>query len=106
MKAANYSPVYCALYPGLAEIARKHGYALAVHGSMARDFDLICVPWIDEPAEPTVVVDEIQNTFYTRAVGGPPSNREHGRVVYSLAIGFGECFLDLSFMPRIKPAQS
>lgn len=41
MKPANLAPVYCALYPALAEIARKHGYAMAIHGTMARDFDLM-----------------------------------------------------------------
>ena len=46
MKPANRAAVYAAaLYPDLAEIAREHGYALAVHGSLARDFDLIAVPW-------------------------------------------------------------
>ncbi|OKN23544.1 hypothetical protein AM343_001586 [Klebsiella variicola] len=34
MKPANFAPVYCALYPALAEIARKHGYAMAIHGTM------------------------------------------------------------------------
>lgn len=40
MKAANFGPVYACIYPGLAEVTRAHGYALAAHGSMARDFDL------------------------------------------------------------------
>lgn len=100
MKVANYSPVYCALYPQLAEITRKHGYALAVHGSMARDFDLVCIPWIASPSEPGDVVREIETTFATRCVGGPPDTRAHGREVWTLSIGFGECFMDLSFMPR------
>jgi len=30
-----------------------------VHGSVGRDFDLIAVPWIDDAADPAVVVDEI-----------------------------------------------
>ena len=103
MKPANYAPIYCAMYPKLAEIARKHGYALAVHGSMGRDFDLICIPWTDSPATSDVVVAEIEATFHTRCVGGPPDFRAHGRQVWTLSIGFGECFLDLSFMPLSRP---
>ena len=102
MKPANYSPIYCALYPQLAEITRKHGYALAVHGSMARDFDIIAIPWIPEPSLPQVVIDEIVKTFDIREVGGPPTVKEHGRLVYTLSIGFGECFSDFSFMPTIN----
>jgi hypothetical protein len=30
---------------------------------------------------------------------GEPETKEHGRVVWTLSIGFGDCFLDLSFMP-------
>lgn len=38
MKPPNYAPVYAAaLYPDLAELFRSHGYALACHGSLARD---------------------------------------------------------------------
>lgn len=43
MKPANNAPVYCAIYPGLAEIARNFGYALTVHGSLARDFVKVTV---------------------------------------------------------------
>lgn len=63
MKPANLAPVYCALYPALAEIARKHGYAMAIHGTMARDFDLICIPWVETPSKPEEVVSEITATY-------------------------------------------
>lgn len=101
MKPANYAPVYAAaLYPQWAEIARTHGYALAVHGSLARDFDLIAVPWVDEPGEPQAVLNAITSQFAAKLVGGPPSQKPHGRLTYTLSIGFGECYADLSFMPR------
>ncbi len=99
MKPANYAPVYAGLYPELAEIARKHGYAMAVHGSLARDADLICIPWIDDAAEPQAVVDAITSEFVVRSVG-EPSTREHGRIVYTLTVSAPGCFIDLSFTPR------
>ena len=37
MKDPSYAPTYCALYPALANIARSHGYALAIHGTLGRD---------------------------------------------------------------------
>lgn len=99
MKEANYAPMYCALYPQLAEIARSHGYALAIHGSLGRDMDLICIPWVEAPSSPQVVVDAITSKFHIREVGGPPTEKMHGRLAFSISIGFGECFIDLSFMP-------
>lgn len=98
MKAANYAPMYCALYPALTAIARKHGYAMAVHGTMSRDMDLICIPWTEQPAEPKEVVAEIIGTFHIKTVGEPDTTL-HGRERWTVTVGFGECFIDLSFMP-------
>jgi len=96
----NYAPVYCAMYPELATIVRSHGYALAIHGSLARDFDLICIPWIEIPSEPIEVVTEILSKFALRSIG-EPDIVVHGRERYTLLISHGTCFIDLSFMPRL-----
>lgn len=29
----------------MRRVAREHGYTLAVHGSLARDIDMVAVPW-------------------------------------------------------------
>lgn len=101
MKDPTYGPVYACLYPELAKIARSHGYALAVHGTVSRDFDLICIPWIEKPSEPEEVIKEILNKFYFKTIG-EPEYKLHNRLVYTVALKFGECFLDLSFMPFNK----
>ncbi|MFM0487999.1 hypothetical protein [Paraburkholderia graminis] len=100
MKPANFAPTYLALYPQLAEIARKHGYAMAVHGSVGRDFDLICIPWVDEPDEPDAVIDEIVSTFVIRRHPGGWEDKKHGRRAHTICI-FGEWAIDLSFMPSL-----
>jgi|GEM_PF-591735 len=105
MRDANYAPVYCALYPQLAEIARAHGYALAVHGSLGRDFDLICVPWIEMPSEPAAVVEAITTKFAIRRIGDPKT-KHHGREAWTISVAFGECSIDLSFFPRVDALQS
>lgn len=103
MKGANFAPVYCALYPKLAEITRKHGYALAVHGTLGRDMDLICIPWVPVVSEPRTVIDEMTSTFDLWLLfEGKPTAKEHGREAYTICIGFGECAIDLSFMPRVS----
>ena len=99
MKDANYAPVYCAMYPKLAEIARQHGYALAVHGTLSRDMDLSCIPWTEAPSEPICVIESIKDAFCLRTIG-EPDTALHGRERWTVSVGFGECFIDLSFMPR------
>lgn len=95
----NYAPVYAAaLYPELAAIFVKHGFALACHGSLARDFDLIAVPWIDKPSNPDEILKEITTHFWIRLIGKPEA-KNHGRIAYTISIGHGECAIDLSFMP-------
>ena len=98
MKPANFAPIYACMYPQLAEIARSHGYALAVHGSMGRDFDLVCIPWTEKPSKPVDVVNEMVNTLAIKTVG-EPDIAAHFRIRYTLAVKFGECFIDLSFTP-------
>ncbi len=53
MKDATPAPMFACLYPGLCDVSRRLGYALAIHGSVVTDLDLIAVPWIDTavPAE-------------------------------------------------------
>lgn len=101
MKPANYGPVYACIYPGLAEITRAHGYALAAHGSMVRDFDLVCIPWAETVSHPDDVVKSI-TTAYAISQVGEPEQKKHGRVAYTISLAFGECRLDLSFMPPIS----
>lgn len=66
MKPANNAPVYAGMYKELTEVARSHGYAMAVHGSMARDFDLICIPWTDTASEHLKVVEDFVRYFMYR----------------------------------------
>lgn len=96
----NYAPTYAAaMYPELAEIARSHGYALAVHGSLARDLDLIAIPWIEEAGEPQAVLDDILKKFAVNLIG-EVSKKPHGRTAYTLNVGWGHCAIDLQFIPK------
>lgn len=103
MKPANYAPFYSAgLYPKLAEVFREHGYALAVHGSVGTDFDLIAVPWVDEAADPQNVIDAILKRFAfdDRPQHNQATPKPHGRCAFKLFLSFGDCSLDISFTWR------
>lgn len=98
MKPANNAPIYLCAYAKLAEIARAHGYAMTVHGSQARDCDLICIPWVERPRRPIFVVFAIMDRFGWRFTGGP-TEKPHGRIAYTLHLQWGDVYLDLQFMP-------
>ena len=100
----SYAPVYAAaLYPHLVGLFREHGYALAVHGSVQRDFDLIAVPWVEEASTPEVVIDSLRKEWSDLRVIADIARKPHGRIVYTISIGFGSCFMDLGFIPLITP---
>lgn len=101
MKPANNAPFYASIYAKLAEEVRAMGYALAIHGSLGRDFDLICIPWIERPQDPERVVDRLVQRFALRRLDGDPEIKHHGRMAYTMVFlgGWGDLHLDLQFMP-------
>ena len=101
MKPPNKAPIYASMYQDLAEICREHGYALAVHGSLARDLDIVAVPWAPLVSAPNKVVEALTRRFALRQTDEGMTRGHWGRMIYTLIFdsGFGETFLDLSFMP-------
>ena len=91
------------MYPELSEICHENGYALAVHGSLQRDFDLVAIPWVENPSLPNDVIERIVKVFAVNTIG-EPETRLHGRLVYSISVGWGDCFFDFSFMPVSTPS--
>lgn len=105
---------YVALYPMLHAIAKRHGYALTVHGSLHRDFDLVAIPWVEGASEPLKLIQAFKKA--TAAVTThedadylvpdcKPTNKPHGRVAYSLHVtnqGMYGGYLDVSVMPKRK----
>ena len=93
----NYAPVYAAaMYPDLAKLFVDNGYALSVHGSLARDFDLIAFPWSYKLTSRRTMLKKITKIFAVKIIGKPEKN-PYGRLSYTISVGFGECAFDLSF---------
>ncbi len=98
---------YLKLLPAIREAAAKWNYAIGLHGSMTRDFDLIAVPWLTEAGSAAQVVEEIRAAvsghIAERSDGEPwPRKKPHGRLAWSIQVGGGGAYLDLSVMPRIS----
>ena len=100
--------MYAALIPSLQAVARQNGYALAVHGSMARDLDVIAVPWTHDAVEPTRLAETIRQSFQgvlCERFEENPAVRPHGRLAYAFYFNEKDAstthgpYLDLSIMP-------
>lgn len=107
LRALPRALVFAALLPQLQAVAREYGYALTVHGSMATDLDLVAVPWVDEAAPPSKLLEAIR-TAVDGLLVGKPSQKPHGRRAWSIhpkvytpvLRDVWEPYIDLSVMPR------
>lgn len=99
------APLYANLFAEMVPIARELGYALAVHGSLRRDLDLVAIPWWEQmpSAFGADLVEAFQKAFYFAHVTGPEA-KPHGRMAWTLAFP-GTCFVDLSILPVDPPTQ-
>jgi hypothetical protein len=94
---------YASILPTLKEEARKHGYALILHGSMQRDMDLVAVPWVEKCSPGHVLAEAILKRSGTfTAPSDKPTFMPHGRVAWRMYFG-GHHYLDLSVMPKMAP---
>jgi hypothetical protein len=120
MKDVSRATAYALLLPQLMQAGREVGYAIAVHGSMARDLDIIAVPWTDEAvsAERLIMhlmagVDgRLRNGARNEAgtwiptAGSDPTAKPHGRLAWTVHLGHEGLHLDVSVMPRGEREES
>jgi hypothetical protein len=111
IKAPN-GAMHAVLYPFLAMRAIDVGYAVALHGSVGHDLDLIAVPWTDAAVSAEELVEHLCRTMDDQvfiydgsAVGhqrnGVWGEKPHGRRVWSLHLkSWSGSFIDVSVMPR------
>lgn len=91
------------MLPILQEKVRPLGYALAVHGSMNRDFDLIAVPWdegaVAPPSDVHAAIYRVCCPYMNRQKSWGPEKKPHGRIAWVIPL-MGGAVIDLSVMPR------
>jgi hypothetical protein len=98
--------------PGLQLAARGCGYALTVHGSLARDIDLVAIPWTENADTAPLLVQRLCGAL-SASTGRALQMREddwtekpHGRRAVTIILP-GMCpEIDLSVMPIIEKAKA
>jgi hypothetical protein len=129
VKDPSPASAYVAMIPTFIEAAREVGYALAVHGSLGRDLDLIAVPWAEEAVSAEELILRLLSAGYfqgaylvprtndktdgdaprdlSKGNGDAPAIRPHGRKAWSIHFrGSHTMYLDVSVMPRAPARQS
>lgn len=107
MSVGKWVPVMYAMYYGdMQEIAREHGYALAIHGSLMRDMDLVLIPWVDNPkpymdvlrawSEKRIGFERVDKVPYDTTAKKP-----HGRIAFTMHTGGGG-YIDISIINGIE----
>ena len=97
----SYAPIYLAgVYPKIAKVCVENGYALAVHGSMQKDFDLIAIPWTERAVTVRKLLNAIERSLALK-FDRKPKKRIHGRVAYTMHLSYGSCYLDFSVFPKL-----
>jgi hypothetical protein len=109
MKEPTFAAAYAAFYPMLAELSRQNGYALAIHGSVVRDFDLVAIPWTKSATSMDTLITTIAkyagmfSADKSKILLGP-EEKEHGRKAWSILMGNG-AVIDFSIMPMMHNAE-
>ncbi len=89
---ASAMTFYAVTYAEIRDVAQKHGYALALHGSLVRDLDVIAVPWVHNASEPfelaKAICEDVGGFIVPDSKGeSNPTAKPYGRLAWSIHFG-------------------
>lgn len=100
--------ILSAILPAIRVAARQKGYAVAVHGSLKRDIDLVAIPWA--PPTATSTQEELVDAVCGAVAGvlgachkHSASDKPHGRKAWTLIHRGFVGNIDISVMPPYPP---
>lgn len=113
LRAERCQEYYDAMIAALRFVAERCGYALAVHGSLKRDIDLIACPWRDSAinaedlmkylkAAIKAIAGTARESFVDK--GRQPEKKPCGRLAWAIYLTYDDNgpYLDISVMPKVK----
>lgn len=94
---------YAATWGDIRSCAFKCGWAVALHGSLASDMDIMAMPWVEDAAPFEELVKRITELFTYDDYGYTITYNEkpHGRIVATIPI-WSDFYLDISTMERTE----
>ena len=92
--------------PKMRAAARTSGYALTIHGSMERDFDIVLIPWTIKASSSSDVAHAVRNAAGSDnwrcpdAKVGSPHGREWWPFDWKDSSNKNQDYVDMCIMPR------
>lgn len=77
---------HAAILPSLVQVGVACGYAIAAHGSLRRDLDIIAAPWVKEAVPAKELVDKLAEVCSGRVMD-EPLQHPHGRLSFQIHLG-------------------
>ena len=100
---------YASMYEDIRTCAMELGWAVALHGSLKSDMDIMAMPWVENAVNFETLVSAICGLFEDNELAGQYSvdykSKSHGRVVATIPI-WEDFYLDISTTDIRKPIQN
>jgi hypothetical protein len=91
---------YAAMWEDFRNAALDKGWALALHGSLANDMDIMAMPWTEEAVNPLEMILALKKCFdKPKEIYLTETPMPNNRIVYTLSI-WADFYLDINV---IKP---
>lgn len=94
---------YAAMWEDIRQCAMDCGWAVAIHGSLGSDMDIMAMPWVQEAGTFENMIREIVKLFSGNSVAEnyfiTYGEKPHGRIVATIPI-WTDFYLDISTMEK------
>lgn len=97
--------LYAALCEDIRNAAMDCGWAVALHGSLSRDMDIMAMPWVENCTDADTMIDTIIKRCFGDNIISEygkkvDMTKPHGRVCYLIPI-YDDYYLDISIMSNL-----
>lgn len=92
---------YATIWDDLRQAAMDCGWALALHGSLNSDMDIMAMPWVEDAVTADEMIDKLAACFgfseywIKHQLSVDRTSKPNGRVVYTIPI-HGDFYLDIN----------
>ncbi|MGL4370764.1 MAG: hypothetical protein ACRCUT_13995 [Spirochaetota bacterium] len=86
---------YAAMWNDLRQAALNKGWALALHGSLSNDMDIMAMPWVKDSAPVIEMIEALKGCFTGCEDITVKEERIGNRRVFTLSI-WGDFYLDVN----------
>ena len=99
---------FASIYEDIRYVAIHCGWAVALHGSLCSDMDIMAMPWTEEAIKFEELVDKISKLFDDNSLAENYTitydEKPHNRVVATIPI-WADFYLDISTIYTRKPME-